>query len=384
MKRFSFPVDPVTDAENELRSRVRLFLTEQLSSGGFTPTADCWVSAVSQPFSEKLGANGWLGMTWPAEYGGAELPVLHRLVVTEELLAAGAPVAAHWIADRQTGPQILKFGTEEQKKTILPRMAQGVSFSCIGMSEPQAGSDLAAVITRATPTDSGWLLNGRKIWSTIAHLSDYMIVLARTSPADGRNRQVGLSQFLVDLSLPGISITGINDLAGTAHFNETLFDNVALRHDALLGVEGKGWSQVMGELAMERSGPERYLTTLIALEQALITLRKSTANIPAATIGRLIAQVMSLRRMSRSIARLIQDKKSPDTQAALVKQSGNVFEKELYKITRELLAAVPRKQWPENLTTLMRETQLRLPSHTLRGGTTEVMHGIIARQLGVR
>ncbi len=323
-------------------------------------------------------------MTWPTRYGGKNQPALHRLVVTEELLAAGAPVGAHWIADRQTGPQILKFGNEEQKETILPRMAQGKSFSCIGMSESQAGSDLAAVITRATQTDTGWLLNGCKIWSTIAHLSDYMIVLARTSPADGRNRQVGLSQFLVDLSLSGITVSGIEDLAGTSHFNETTFDNVELPHSALLGIEGQGWAQVMGELAVERSGPERYLTTIITLEQALETLRQTDQQPSAATIGRLIAQLASLRRMTRSIARLIQNNKSPDTQAALVKQLGNVFEKELFTTTRQLLASVPVNDRPENLNRLMQETQWRLPSHTLRGGTTEVMHGIIARMLGAR
>ena len=184
-------------------------------------------------------------MTWPERYGGHGRSALHRLVVTEELLAAGAPVAAHWVADRQTGAQILRYGTEAQKQEILPSMAAGTSYAAIGMSEPQAGSDLAAVITRADQDANGnWIMNGRKIWSTGAHISDYMIVLARTSAADGGKRQVGLSQFLVPLKTPGIEITGIRDLAGSIHFNETLFDNVVLNHDALLGTEGNGLSLI--------------------------------------------------------------------------------------------------------------------------------------------
>ena len=230
---FQFPQVILGPDELALRDQVRQFLREERASGGFSPKADCWVSAASPEFSKKLGDQGWLGMTWPAQYGGRDAPPLHRYIVTEELLAAGAPVAAHWVADRQTGSQILRFGTEEQKQSILPRIAAGQCFTAIGMSEPQAGSDLAAVKTSATKTANGWTLSGRKIWSTGAHYSDYMIVLARTSPAEGRNRQVGLSQFLVDLSLPGVDISGIKDLAGIAHFNETLFDGVAVSYTHL-------------------------------------------------------------------------------------------------------------------------------------------------------
>ena len=220
--------------------------------------------------------------------------------------------------------------------------------------------------------------------STGAHISDYMIVLARTSAADGRNRQVGLSQFLVPLKTAGIEITGIRDLAGSIHFNETLFDHVKLGHDALLGTEGNGWAQCMGELATERSGPERFMTTFIVLERALETLKGQLDDQSIAVVGRLIAHLTSLRRMSRGIARLIQRGDSPDTEAALVKQMGNVIEKDVLNDVRRLLAMVPRPQWPDSLAILLDDATLRLPSHTLRGGTTEILRGIIARQLGLR
>jgi len=384
MMNFNFPSVPPSSEECTLRSEVRAFLSFEREAGGFAPQADCWMSAASPEFSAKLGAKGWLGMTWPKKYGGHERPTLHRLIVTEELLAAGAPVAAHWIADRQTGPQILRYGTEEQRRTLLTKMAAGTFFAAIGMSEPQAGSDLAAVQTKAEKTQSGWRLSGRKIWSTGAHFCNVMIVLARTSPAQGRNRQAGLSQFLVQLDTPGIHFTGISDLAGSAHFNETLFEDVELPEDALLGEEGNGWAQCMGELAIERSGPERFLTTFVVLEQALCALRNRLDDNGLAIVGRLVAHLMALRQMSRGIARLLEDGMPADTQAALVKQMGNAFERDVIENMRKLLPALPREEWPIGLQPIMDDAILRLPASTLRGGTTEILHGIIARQLGMR
>ena len=381
MNNFSFPISDETAQESALRNDVRNFLASEIAQGHFTPSADCWTSTASPEFSKKLGERGWLGMTWPKQYGGHERPAMDRYIVTEELLTAGAPVAAHWIADRQTGGQILKFGTQEQKQKILPAMARGECFSCIGMSEPQAGSDLAAVRTKAEATDNGWLLNGRKIWTTVAHLSSYMIVLARTSPAEGRNRQVGLSQFLVDLSLPGIEVSGIRDLEGNVHFNEVVFDNVRLHKDALLGQEGNGWEQCMGELATERSGSERFLTTFVLLEHAV---KELGGKLPPATVGRLIAELKTLRIMSRGVARRIDNGESVDTEAALVKQLGNAYEKFLFTEVRSAISAHGDIPLSNHLRTLYQQTQLRLPSHSLRGGTTEILRGIIARHLGVR
>lgn len=384
MSYFNFPLVPSSDAEEALRSEVRAFLKNERKSGGFVPQADCWMSGSSPEFSAKIGSQGWLGMTWPKQYGGQQRSTLERLIVTEELLAAGAPVAAHWIADRQTGPQIIRFGTEQQRETILPLMAAGKCFSAIGMSEPQAGSDLAAVQTKAHKTDNGWQLNGRKIWSTGAHFADYMIVLARTSPAEGRNRQAGLSQFLVPLKTPGIEVSGIKDLAGNVHFNETLFDGADLDDDALLGQEGNGWAQCMGELAMERSGPERFLSTFVVLEQALDALRGKLDQHGAILFGRLMSQLHALRLMSRSIARQLEQGLPADTQAALVKSMGNTFEKQVVTDVRQLLQTLPRSEWPAGLAALLDNAVLRLPASTLRGGTTEILRGIVARQLGMR
>lgn len=381
---FTFPRLEFDEEANRLRTEVREFIESELASGGFTPQADAWVSAADPQFSRKMGERGWLGMTWPQEYGGQDRPFSHRFVVTEEMLAAGAPVAAHWIADRQTGSQILRYGTEEQKHDILPRIAAGECFTAIGMSEPQAGSDLAAIRTSARRTDKGWVLSGRKIWSTGAHFSHYMIVLARTSPAEGRNRQVGLSQFLVDLSLPGVNVSGIRDLSGTPHFNETLFEDVELPDDALLGTEGNGWAQCMGELTLERSGPERFLTSLVVLDRALPTIARHADDRRAAEIGAILANLRVLRRMSLGIAEMIERGESPNTAAAVVKEMGNRFENEVIAKVRAILAGIPRDEWPNGLEALLRDAVLHLPSNTLRGGTTEILRGIIAREMGMR
>jgi alkylation response protein AidB-like acyl-CoA dehydrogenase len=381
---FHFPRLEFSEEANVLRKDVRAFLASERATGGFVPAADCWVSAADPEFSRKMGARGWLGMTWPKAYGGHNRPVADRFVVTEEMLAAGAPVAAHWIADRQTGSHILRYGTEEQRLSILPRIAAGECFTAIGMSEPQAGSDLAAIQTSATRTETGWTLSGRKIWSTGAHFSHYMIVLARTSPAEGRNRQVGLSQFLVDLSLPGIDISGIEDLGGTPHFNETLFENVALPPEALLGTEGNGWAQCMGELALERSGPERFLTSLIALEHALPLIARHADERRAAETGSILANLRVLRRMSLGVAQMLEQGESPATAAAVVKEMGNRLENDIVAKLRAMLAGIPRSEWPVGLENLLREAVLHLPSNTLRGGTTEILRGIIAREMGMR
>ncbi len=381
---FQFPRLEFGADADALREEVRAFLAAERASGGFVPAADCWVSAADPEFSRKMGARGWLGMVWPKQYGGHNRPVAHRFVVTEEMLAAGAPVAAHWIADRQTGSHILHYGTQEQRRTILPRIAAGECFTAIGMSEPQAGSDLAAIQTAATRTDTGWTLSGRKIWSTGAHYSHYMIVLARTSPAEGRNRQVGLSQFLVDLSLPGIDISGIEDLGGTPHFNETLFDNVKLPPEALLGVEGDGWAQCMGELALERSGPERFLTSLVALEKALPLIARHADERRAGEVGSILANLRVLRRMSLGVAQMLEQGESPATSAAVVKEMGNRLENDIVLKLRAMLAGIPKGEWPEGLDSLLREAVLHLPSNTLRGGTTEILRGIIAREMGMR
>jgi hypothetical protein len=371
--RFDIPNLP--EGTDALRANVRAFLSGY--DWGPEVRARSWMG-FDRGFSRELGKRGWIGMVWPKEYGGHERSGLERTVVLEELLAQGAPVGAHWIGDRQSGPLILRLGSEEQKRSILPRIAAGELAFCIGLSEPDSGSDLASLRTKAERTNDGWKINGRKIWTTFAHLSDYMIALVRTSPApEGGSRHAGLSQFLVDLRTPGISIRPIRDLLGDESFNEVTFDDVLLPPDALLGREGEGWAQATSELAFERSGPDRVLSSFPALSMGLDAVGPEAA-VP---VGRLIARLNTLRGMSLSVAGMLEEGQSPAREAALVKDVGNSFEQHLPEAIRALLEP---EETPPALRQLLHDLTQLSPTFSLRGGTREILRGIIARELGLR
>jgi alkylation response protein AidB-like acyl-CoA dehydrogenase len=378
---------PRSEAAEQVREEVREFLAAELAAGTFEMHVDTWLSGVDPAFSRKLGERGWLGMTWPKQYGGHERTAMERYAVTEELLAAGAPVAAHWIADRQSGPNLLRYGTEQQREEILPRIAAGECYFVIGMSEPDSGSDLASIRTRAVRNGDGdWVANGAKIWTSNAHHSHYGIVLMRTSPpGDGpRGKHQGLTQFLVDLSLPGITINPIRILDGGHHFNEVVFEDVVIPGDMLLGEEGNGWHQVTAELAFERSGPERFLSTYPLVAE--FARRVGDAGDPAAlaTLGRLSARLLALRQMSLRIAAALDRGELPDIPAALVKDVGTTFEGDLVEEIRKVVDITPSLESPDPLSRALAEAQLHQPGFTLRGGTNEILKGIVARGLGLR
>jgi len=375
-ERFRFPAVAETAAQAALRAEVRAFLATELAGLAPQQRAHSW-NGHSPDFSRKLGQRGWLGMTWPKALGGQDRSALDRLVVIEELLAAGAPVAAHWIADRQTGPLLLKYGTPEQQAAWLPAIARGELYACIGMSEPGAGSDLAALTTRARRVDGGWRISGTKLWTTYAHKAHVMLLLCRTG--DGQ-RHEGLSQLLVPMDSPGLSVRPIIDLMGEHHFNEVHFDDVFVAHDALVGSEGNGWAQVMSELAYERSGPERFLSTLVLLEELVRALGRNAPASAHAPIGRLTAHLMVLRQMARGMAALLAEGEDPALEAAMVKDLGATFEQSIPEIARALLPG----DAPASLTATLQATIQIAPMVSLRGGTREILRGIIARGLGVR
>jgi len=207
---FHFPPLELPDGLSGLRLDVRSFLAEASEGWSGWDVGHSW-TAFNRAFSKAVGERGWIGMTWPTEYGGRQRSVLERYVVVEELLAAGAPVAAHWVGDRQTGPLILRVGTEAQKKRFLPRIAAGDCAFCIGLSEPDSGSDLASIRSQATRIPDGWRLNGRKLWTSFAHECDFMLGLFRTSGSRELAKHEGLSQFLIDLRSDGLQIRPIVD-----------------------------------------------------------------------------------------------------------------------------------------------------------------------------
>jgi len=381
--RFSFPSPPPSAAAEALRSEVRGFLSAALKDRTSLERSESW-NGFDKAFSRSLGARGWLGMTWPKRYGGHERSAFERYVVVEETLAAGAPVAAHWIGDRQSGPTLLRYGTEAQKTRVLPRIAAGEAVFCIGMSEPDSGSDLAASRTRAVRSHDGWRITGTKVWTTNAHRADYMILFCRTGDGGAAERHAGASQLLIELkTTPGLTIRPIIDLANQHHFNEVHFEDALVPTDALIGTEGEGWRQVMSELAFERSGPDRFLSS-IQLIVELIDALQGGGDAAELAVGRLTAHLIVLRRLSRGVAAMLEAGETPSLHAAIVKDLGAIYEQSIPEIARTLIEGEPDRASTSAFHAVLANVVLNASSWSLRGGTREILRGIIARGLGLR
>lgn len=367
------------DAEQELQREVHAFLDEELPWGSYEPGLGM-AAAHDADFSRKLAARGWLGMTIPQEHGGQGRTAVDRFLVTEILLARGAPVGAHWIADRQSAPSILRWGTEEQQRRFLPAICRGELYFSIGMSEPDSGSDLASIRTRAERVNGGWVLNGTKTWTSMAHKNHWFFVLCRTSQEEDKRQ--GLSQLIVDLSSPGVEISPIPLINGHHHFNEVSLTDVFVPDELVLGEIGQGWRQVTGELAHERSGPDRYMSTYLVIEQLL---REAVGDLrsPAGTavVGRLTARLWGLRQMSLSVARALDEQREPNVEACVVKDLGTLFEREVIDLVREIVDLEPDAHGPSLFSRLLAESVLTAPTFTIRGGTTEILRSIISRAL---
>jgi acyl-CoA dehydrogenase len=388
MTRLPSLVPPPVDLPERvaaLRADVRAFLAEERAAGAWHPRADVWLTGWDERFSKELARRGWLGMTIPTEYGGHGRGALDRYVVTEELLAAGAPVAAHWVADRQIGPSLMRFGTEEQRQKFLPGIAAGEVYFGIGMSEPDSGSDLASVRSKADKVDGGWELTGRKVWTSGAHHAHAFFALVRTAPKDDTNRHAGLSQLIVELNSPGVEIRPIPLLTGAHHFNEVVFDKVFIPDSMVLGEVGQGWHQVTSELAFERSGPERFLSTYPLLAALVGEIGRTELDAGRRRdLGGLVSRLWTLRRMSLAIAGALESGAAPELAAAVVKDLGTRFENEVIDAARLLLSIPPDPGADHGYARLLADAVLQSPGFTLRGGTNEILRGIVARGLGLR
>ena len=369
---------------DELRAEVRQFIGGELSAGRFRPECDSWLSGWDEEFSRRLADRGWVGMTIPPQWGGHGHSALERYVVTEELLAAGAPVAAHWIADRQIAPSLLRYGSERLKERYLAAIAAGRCYFAIGLSEPDAGSDLAAVRTRATRTQGGWLVSGTKVWTSGAHRARAFIALLRTAPAEVSQRHAGLSQFVIEFDQPGVTVNPIISMTGEHHFNEVVLDEVFIADEFVLGTLGNGWAQATSELAYERSGPERFLSTLPLLISLVDLVRSASAPVldPAA-VGALVSRLWACRQMSLAVAGALARGEVPETAAALVKDVGTRLEVDIVETARQVAGAYP-DPGGSGFAAMLAHALLHSPGFTLRGGTNEILRSLIARALGLR
>ena len=373
-----FTATELTDDERELQRDVRAFLDVELAPG--TYEQGLGMSAGASPeLSRKLGARGWLGMALPKRYGGGERSVVERFVVVEELLRRGAPLEFHWTADRQSGPIINRFGSEHLKQRFLPLVCRGEVTFAIGMSEPDSGSDLASVATRAVKVDGGYELTGTKIWTSNAHIADYAIVLCRTSEED--DRHAGLSQVVLDLHAEGVTVNPIPFLDGTSDFNEVVLDGAFVPEDLLLGTEGEGWAQNTSELSFERAGPERWISPYLVVEHYLREHRDGLGDDAVRFLGDVVSRWWAIRQVSLAVARMIDEGGSPSAESALGKDVGTRFEQDLMARLQTLVDVEPSLASSSTFQRLLARALLVAPSWTIRGGTNEILRGVIARGL---
>ncbi len=371
----------LTDDERQLQADVRSFLARELPAGSYERALGMG-GGKDKAFSMKLAEQGWVGMALPKRYGGHDRTAVDRFVVVEELLRYGAPVGHHWVADRQTGSIINRFGTEEQRERFLPPICRGeLSFS-IGMSEPDSGSDLASVVTRATRAEGGWLVTGTKVWTSGAHENDWFIVLCRTAPLEDGNKHQGLTQMLVDLTSPGLEINGIPFLDGSPGFNEVVMNDVYVPDELVLGELGMGWAQNTTEMAYERGGPDRWLSTYGIIEE-LLRLNQGTplGEGVAEMLGWATARWWGLRNLSLSVARMIDEGEAPSVESALVKEMGTRFEQDVLQRVVDLIDLEPSPEAATVFERLVASAVLTGPSFTIRGGTTEILRSVASKGL---
>ena len=329
---------------------------------------DSWIVGADREVSLELGRRGWLGMTWPAAYGGHERSAIERFVVTEALIAHGAPIAASWFTDRQMGPSLLAYGTEEQKERFLPDMARGEANWCIGMSEPDNGSDLAHLRTRAQRDGDEYVVDGTKVWTSFAASADWMYLICRTDPDAPAHK--GLSELIVDMHTPGIKVSPIEDMTGNRHFCQVTLDDVRVPAANLVGTPNGSWGQTMRQLEHERGGIDRLVSN-----RALFLDTVARAD----TADRLVRAEIATLEGEYRIGRLLVVREvlgqAPPGFSAATKTFGTEYEQRVADFASRVLGpeATLWNRWTRAL--------CYAPAYTIMGGTSNVLRTILGERV---
>jgi alkylation response protein AidB-like acyl-CoA dehydrogenase len=330
---------------------------------------DSWINGYSKEFSAELAKRGWIGMTWPDNpYSGSARPAIDRLIVGEELIKAGAPIAASWFADRQMGPALLSYGTPDQQSTFLPSIVAGETTWCIGMSEPNSGSDLASLTTSAVQDGDHWVINGQKIWTSFGEVADYCYLICRTR-SDGPPH-AGISEIIVPMTTPGIEVRPITDMTTNRHFCEVFFTDVRVPVENLVGIEGAAFKQTMRQLEHERGGIDRlvsnYALYRMAVERADRRNPVVRQNIAALEIGYRVGRVLVIREVLHQ---------APAGFSAATKCFCTEHEARVADFVAATLG-------PEaTLWTDVTQGLVYAPGYTIMGGTSNVMRNILGERV---
>lgn len=355
-----------TPEQVELRERARRVANDAVAAYG--RQNDSWINGFSKDFAKEMAAQGWIGMTWPKEFGGGGRPPIERLIVGEEMIKAGAPIAAMWFADRQMGPSLITYGRPDQQAEFLPKILSGETTWCIGMSEPDAGSDLAALKTSAVRDGDSWLINGQKIWTSFGEVADYCYLICRTTTEGPPH--AGISEIIVPMDTPGIEIRPIKDMTTNHHFCEVFYTDVRVPVDNLVGVEGAAFKQTMRQLEHERGGIDRLVSNYALYKMALDQADRSDPlvrqEIAALEIGYRIGRLLVIREVLRQ---------APVGFSAATKCFGTEHEVRVAEFVARTLGA------QATLWDSVTQGLIYAPGYTIMGGTSNVMRNIIGERV---
>jgi alkylation response protein AidB-like acyl-CoA dehydrogenase len=379
-------------SEEDFRAEVRGWLAANLA-GEFAELVGRGGPGREHEFVEerlawerRLGEGGWIGLGWPAADGGRGLPWSHQVIFYEEYARAGAPARVGHMGEQLLGPTLLMFGSREQKARFLPGILAGTQLWCQGYSEPDAGSDLAAVRTRAQLRDGEWHLDGQKVWTSLAQFADWCFLIARTDPAAARHR--GLSYLLVPMGQPGIEIRPIVQLTGTSEFNEVFFDDARAAADDLVGAPGDGWRVALGTLAVERgvSTFGQQLGFGREFEAVLAEARRNhsiddpdiAARIADAWIGLQVMRFTAQATLGTPAGT------TPGTEANIAKLLWAPWHQRLGELAVDVVGADATQAGPDYDLTDAQRLFLYTRADTIYGGSNEIQRDVIAeRHLGL-
>ncbi len=381
-----------TESQNKFRRKVREFVEAEVEAGTFEVTSKAIVAEVSQSFSKKMAERGWIGVNWPKEYGGQGKGQVDKMILLEELYKYQAPTGYHFMAERQIGPSLMKFGTEAQKKEFLPKIrnAEDGAMFCLLFSEPDAGSDLAAVATTAAKDGDYYIINGQKVWTSEGHLADYGWILAKTNFDESIPKHRTCSEFIVDMKAPGVTVRPLINIAGEHSFNEVFFDNVKIHKDYLMGKEGEGFKQIMAQVDYERSGIERLMQNYPVYTALRVFISEMDPDEKKGeyytwirdTMARLAIEFNVGRLMCYNTAWMIDQGKKPTAQAAISKAFCTRYEQKLNDLAMKIMGPVSTIRQGLKMVTDVDVAACYLwgPSYTLQGGSMEVLKNIIAQR----
>jgi len=367
----------LSPSEQEFRNEVRSWL--EANHPGPTPEGDDAGFEFRRAWQRKLNERGWAGLSWPEQYGGSGATLFEQAIFSEEVARSGAPQMANTLGLAMGGPTVIGHGTDEQKERYLAPILSADEIWCQGFSEPQSGSDLASLKTKAVRSGDGWVVTGQKVWTTMAHQSKWCMLLARTDPNAAKHR--GLTYFLMDMEQDGVETRPLRQITGEAEFNELFMEEARIPDENIVGGENNGWSVAITTLMHERAGLAFALqvSVQIALRELMERARETGASkdpVIRQRFAQLYAEAQVLRLNAYRGLTKLQAHGAPGPEGSLGKWHWAEVNQSLSALALDL--AGPRAQLVDDPWTYR---YLRARANSIEGGTTEILKNIVAERV---